>query len=465
MKHRHTGNNARIAEVGDIERLDPLRQGGQVERLLEPLERFHTALRGGRRAQNLLARVQCGAFCQTAPVAAFRNLNRHLVARLFRQKLLQRVGGFNLARQQDLPRPCAAVFIVLLQQIANGLGIRLKRFLHQLKILTGQVAVREVQHGEAASGPALEAHRVRVGIRSGNHALVVLQPLHGAQPVAQLGGVFKAQRLCRFFHAPRQIGSQLRRFALQNQLRLLNRTAIFRCGSILQAIARAGAQMVVQARPLAADVLREPPRAGWQLQRFFDGVNDLPRHRPPAERAEVPCAVLLHAVDERERGIFALHIQPDKGIALVVLEQDVIFGPVQLDERVFQHKRLKLGLHHNNVEIRYVRNHNCHLGQVLAAKITRDAVFQRFRLADVDHFPSAVEHQVNARQQRQHICFFPQLVEPELFHTRPPVRSFPLPASSGRKYTRASPLRSRSSRRSVQTRRAPHRRTGTPTAD
>jgi hypothetical protein len=90
---------------------------------------------------------------------------------------------------------------------------------------------------------------------------------------------------------------------------------------------------------------------------------------------------------------------------------------VQLDERVFEHERLEFGLHDNDIEIRNVRDHGRHLRQVLTAKIARDAVFERFRLADVDDLAVLVKHDVHARQQREHIGLFAQLFGSEFFHS------------------------------------------------
>lgn len=95
----------------------------------------------------------------------------------------------------------------------------------------------------------------------------------------------------------------------------------------------------------------------------------------------------------------------------------MVFGFVQLDERVFEHERFELGLHDDDIEIRNVRNHGRHLRQVLAAKIARDAVFERFRLADIDDLAVLVEHDVHARQQWEHIGLFAQLLGSEFFHS------------------------------------------------
>ena len=45
LEHGHTGDDAGIAEIGDVKRLDALRRRVKLQRALEPLERFKAALR------------------------------------------------------------------------------------------------------------------------------------------------------------------------------------------------------------------------------------------------------------------------------------------------------------------------------------------------------------------------------------------------------------------------------------
>ena len=127
---------------------------------------------------------------------------------------------------------------------------------------------------------------------------MVLQALDGAQPVAQRRRVFKPQRVGRSLHLLGQFGRELRRAAVKDHLGLADGLEILRARNVLQAVACAGAHVVIQARAGAADVARKFPRARRQTQRFAHGVNDLRRHAPPAVGAEVLCAVLLRAVDE-----------------------------------------------------------------------------------------------------------------------------------------------------------------------
>ena len=417
LEHGHAGDDAGIAEVGDVKRLDALGRRVELQRALEPFERFEAALRLRRRDEDLLARVVRRHFRQAALVAALRHGERDLVPRRLSEQPLERILPLKRARQQHLPRIGAAALIILLHERGERLAVRLHRLVEKRPVLAREVAVRKVQHGKTALGPALKTDSIGVGIGRGDDALVVLQALDGAQPVAQRRCVFKPQRVGRSLHLLGQFGRELRRAAVKDHLRLADGLEILCARNVLQAVACAGAHVVIQARAGAADVARKLARARRQAQRLAHGVDDLGRHAPSAVGSEVLRAVLLRAVDERERRVRLRHVQTHEGVALVVLEQDVVFGFVQLDERVFEHERLKLGLHDDDIEIRNVRDHGRHLRQVLAAKIARDAVFERFRLADVDDLAVLVEHDVHARQQREHIGLFAQLFGSEFFHS------------------------------------------------
>ena len=68
--------------------------------------------------------------------------------------------------------------------------------------------------------PRCKADGVRVGVSRGDDALVVFQPLDGAQPVAQRRRIFKPQRLGRGLHLLGQLSGQLRSAPVKDHLRL-----------------------------------------------------------------------------------------------------------------------------------------------------------------------------------------------------------------------------------------------------
>ena len=153
----------------------------------------------------------------------------------------------------------------------------------------------------------------------------------------------------------------------------------------------------------------------------LDGQPGLP---PAAEGAEIFRAVVRRFSHQGEAGVGRAGIQPHKGIALVVLQQDVVPGHVALDERVFQDQGLELRGDENGVEMVHLGHHGPGLfvvgGGVL--EILADAVFQLFGLAHIDHLTGFVHHQIDPRGQRQIVGLLPQLI---LGHGDPPFRVFP----------------------------------------
>ncbi len=90
-------------------------------------------------------------------------------------------------------------------------------------------------------------------------------------------------------------------------------------------------------------------------------------------------------------------------IALVVLEQDIVFRAVLLYKRAFEHQRLEFAVAEDIVEVVDIIDHLTHLDGVviLRAKVGADPVFERLCLADIDYLALFVFHQINTGVQRQ----------------------------------------------------------------
>ena len=144
LEHGHTGDDAGIAEIGDVKRLDALRRRVKLQRALEPLERFEAALRLRRRDEDLLARVVRRHLRQAALVAALRHGERDLVPRRLGEQALERVLSLEHARQQHLTRVSAAALIILLHERGERLAVRLHRLVEKRPVLAREVAVRKV---------------------------------------------------------------------------------------------------------------------------------------------------------------------------------------------------------------------------------------------------------------------------------------------------------------------------------
>ena len=325
---------------------------------------------------------------------------------------LQLLPILDLAGQKDVLGPAAPVGgVVLPHQIGDRLAVLLQRLVHHLHVLAGQVPVHEMQHGEAGLGAPAEADGVGIGEGRGDHPLLDGHALDGPHPVPKLRGFLKAQLLRRLLHLALQIFDQFPALSLQDQHRLAHPGPVVLRAAVLQTPAGAGAHVVVQAGPLLADVPGEFAAAVRQQQSLADGVQDLPGLIAAAEGAVVFGPVLGSAAREAHHRILLSGVHPHEGIALVVLQEDVIVGLVALDEGVFQHQGLKLAAGDDDVEVRHLFHHGGHLGQMLPVEIAADPVFQLLGFAHVDDLAPGVQHDVDPGQQGQPIGFLPQGIQ------------------------------------------------------
>ena len=301
--------------------------------------------------------------------------------------------------------------VVLPHKVGHGLAVVLKRLVHHLDVLAHETAVNKMQHCKAGLCPPAKTDSVSVGKGRGDNALLVRQPLYRAQPVAQLCGALESQLFRRLLHLALQLIRELLALAVKYHRRLRYAAAVVLCAAVFQAPARAAAHVVVEAGALLAYIPRELPRAVRQQQRLGYRAYNVIGLSAPAERTEVFCSVFPRAVRQRHPRVLFMQVQPDKWVALVVLEQNVVVRLVLLYERVFQHQRLKLAARDNDIEVMHLLHHGLDLRQMFPVEIAADAVLQLLRLADVYDLSVLVEHDVHARQQRQIICFFTQRIE------------------------------------------------------
>ena len=179
----------------------------------------------------------------------------------------------------------------------------------------------------------------------------------------------------------------------------------------------AAAHVVIEAGALLPDIAREPARAGRQAEGGADRVDGGAGLAARAEGPEVARAVVRRFVGKREARVGAVG-ETDKGVALIVLEQNVVVRLMLLDEGVFEDQRLELAGDKDGVEMVDLRDHAAGLFIVARAKleILADTVFQLFCLADIDNLALCVFHKVHARRQRQRHCLFPQFMNVHGIH-------------------------------------------------
>ena len=353
---------------------------------------------------DLLARVLFRKTGQHAALAALRHSQLDLALGDRSQVLRDRVLLLQLMRQQYSFGYRAALRVILLDKRGKHLGRVAFEHMEQAVFLVLQGAARIVQHAHTGTRlPLHERHHVKIRKRARHHMLPRAQPLHGAQAVAQQGRAFKLQFFGGLVHLFGQFLFQLFRIALEQGDRLIDQRMVLCRADLARARCAAPPEVLVQAGSVLANVAREHARAGFEVQRLADRVDRAARGHAARVRAKVARPVVPRLGDNGKRRVGRIRVQPDIGIALVVLEQDVVFGLVFFDHRVLEHERFELGFGHNDVEIIDMADQLPRFGaQALGRlKIVGNAVAQQLGLADVDHLAGFVLVQVNARLHGQ----------------------------------------------------------------
>ena len=167
--------------------------------------------------------------------------------------------------------------------------------------------------------------------------------------------------------------------------------------------------MIIETRPRLAELLRKLFAAGRQHKDAVGFVDRLVYNERGDIRSDILRAVILLLEYMRDTPVLpGRHL--DVAVSFVVLEENIIFWRVLLDQAAFKHKRLELAVRYDGVKIVYMADHFVHLGMVLfhRAEIAADPVFQRLGLADINNLAAFVLHDVDARQKRKPARLFGQ---------------------------------------------------------
>ena len=183
-------------------------------------------------------------------------------------------------------------------------------------------------------------------------------------------------------------------------------------------IARAGSgaapEMVVEAGPLR---LSERFLAGAHAVDARGDIDDVLTTDAAHEGAEV-LSVLLDAAGDGNMREGLLRVELDVGIRLVILQKDVIFGLVLLDEGVFEGERVHLAGGDDIGKVGDVLDHRLHFGGLgRGMEVLPHAVFEYPRLADIDDDAVFIHHQIDARRIGQQLEFFLYDTHPSLLYT------------------------------------------------
>ena len=231
--------------------------------------------------------------------------------------------------------------------------------------------------------------------------------MNGADAIPEHGGLFKAHILGGLFHLLLQSGLQLLAFALQHLDALADDLAEGLGRQLAGAGAAAFFHVQLQAGPFLSDIPWEFPAAAGQQKGLTQQADGHIGGAPAAVGAEIQRAVLLPAAGQRQAGKL-LPADPDKGIALVILQQDVVLGLVFFDQGVFQQQGVQLGVGENGLKMVDIGHHPPGLQGVRSqiGKILAHPVAERLGLAHIDDCAVAVVHEINAGQLGQPVGFF-----------------------------------------------------------
>ena len=390
----------------------------QPQHGLQQRQRSVQTLRGRGSALCLLAGIFDGQLRKTLAVAPLRHQNGYVLVQLFLQKLGKRRRILHGHGQQDALGRGLPLQIILLDQRGKRLG-RIIRHGKHLIILVHEIPTDEMQHRKAGLGFGLiPADHIGVRHRAGSDQLALAERGNGLHPVAQLGRALEFEILRRCFHLILQFIDKALIFSLQQGRGLLHQRVVLGLRLAQAAPAVALVHLKIQAGPLLSLIARELLAASRQMKGRADGLDHLLGTPAASVGAEVLCAVVLHARSQRDCRIVLPQVKAQIGIALVVLQQDVVFGHIVLDERTFQHQRLKFRRSRDGFKMVDLRNHPPCFRRVGGGflKVLTHPVFQFFCLADVDHRIVRAFHQVDARlirqRQRGELQFFLRHVLP-----------------------------------------------------
>ena len=354
----HGRDDVACAGVGDVVGFDARGRRVQLQHLGQQRQRAALALGQRGHTLHLLAGIALRHGKQLRLLPPLGHMHADLAPGMLAQHGGQLLRILDHAGQQDLPRQHSARQIVLRQQRReHGLLRFVGRRGKHVRFPAGHAAVLHMDQGIAAlRRAAVHAPHVRVGADAGDNLLPLAQHLDGVDAVAQGSGLFKAQLGGLPLHLLAHGTGQLPIVSGEQLRGLFDAALILRFVRHAAAKCVAPAHVMVQAGALPADVTREDAGAGGQLERGAHRVDRAARLVSPAERAEVARAVVRGLVDHRKARIAPL-LQAHKGIALVVLEQDIVARHMLLDERILQDQRLKLRGDEDRIKVVHLGHH------------------------------------------------------------------------------------------------------------
>ena len=267
--YHHGCHNVISAGIGNIVRLQTLRRRTQSCHPSQRQQRVVAALGSGGGALGFFPGIPPGHGQQFRLFAPLGNVYPDFVSCTACQRFTELRTVTGIRRQQDLTGQHGTGQIVLGSHCCQHLSFAFFVVCRKkLGFPPCQLAVFNMQHGTAAlTGTAIDTPYIGIGADTGDHRLLVAKGADGIDPVTERRCLLKAQRLCFLRHFLRHLADQLLPLAFQQSRRLLHTAGIFLFGHFLAAETVTATHVIIQTRPLLADIPWEFPVAGRQLQR------------------------------------------------------------------------------------------------------------------------------------------------------------------------------------------------------
>ncbi|KAF5069829.1 hypothetical protein DSECCO2_228870 [anaerobic digester metagenome] len=404
LKHHHGADAVHTGDVGDVEGLNAVREFLEFQQSGQGFQGFlaqggfleNLALERGQRDFG----VAPHQLHQTLLVAPAGNFQPDLIALFQGQELLDQLRLLHFLGIDD-PGDIGSLAVEGFQELAHQrLGGLIQGIGHNEVLPPLNLAVALEEDLNAGIGLVLEKrHIVLVRFLLGKvDFLLFLHLVNGQVLVAQPGGPLKVQRFRSCLHVALELLFHAGIAAVEQLHDFLDHGAVFRLGNIAGTGRLAQAHVVVEAGPGIGSPLQDGPAAGPDGINGLDGLQRLIHGVDVGEGAEVARSVLGRLARHEHPGEIFLQGDLDEGEALVVLQVDVVFGQMFLDQVLLENQRLNFRVGDDVFKFRHMGHHEAgfRIQPLGVSEVLANPVFQDLGLADIDNLAPGVFHNIDA---------------------------------------------------------------------
>ena len=310
--------------------------------------------------------------------------------------------------------------VVLLQEIPQHFPVRLTDFLIQEKAVPAQdLSAADEEHLDADSAVIHgQPHHIPVAAFGGS-LLFFRQFPEAQQRIPVPGRRLEFQVVRSLLHLGGEIFFQLGHLPVQEQQDGIHHLPIFTDRHLPRTGGQAPVEMVLETGPFGVHV-----PAVAQGEHGPDQFHGVPEGSRIGKGPVIPGPVLQHPPSKHHPRVGFPYGDLQIGICLVILQIDVVPGPVLFDQVALQDQGFHLTGGDNGFNGSHMGVDGPDLGGHLAgrAEITAHPVLQDHRLPHIDHLAGGIVHDVDPRGVGQHRQgLFDGIVHSSTFFTYWPV--------------------------------------------